>query len=92
MRVEITLKTGVTVAVEATRFECKKTAYSNQVTGFSWGYKPEVGVPYLEFIRVDNVDAVVCYPDSSDLPNGQRGQDERDGEEAQPGGDQVEPG
>jgi hypothetical protein len=89
MRVEITLKTGVVVVVQASRFEAKKSTYSGEVTGFNWSYIPAGGVPYLEFIRIDSVDAVVCYPDS---PDGQGVQDERDGEEAKAGGDQVEPG
>jgi hypothetical protein len=89
MRVEITLTTGVTVVVQASRFEAKKSTYSGEVNGFSWAHLPTGGVPYLEFIRIESVDAVVCYPDS---PDSKAVQDERDGEEAKAGGDQVEPG
>jgi hypothetical protein len=89
VRVEVTLKNGVTVVGHTTYFDVEVGPISKQIQGFSWSYKAKLAEPYLAFLRPEEVCAVVIYPESSDL---KAGQDKRNGEAAEPGGDEVEPG
>lgn len=77
MRVEVTLKSGVTVTGYASKFEVvQQRPQALWVEGIesikevAWSYLPTFGIPAFKFLRPSAIDAVVIYPEASDLPDG----------------------
>jgi len=87
MRVEITLKSGATVAF-CTENISKRVSPITETTRLVWTTHQDPGVPSLLYLEIDEVAAVVTYA-SMEVSGGE---DERDAEAAQAGGDEVEPG
>jgi hypothetical protein len=67
MRVEVTLKSGVTVVGHATKFEVTSDMMQAPPRSMTWEGVAKVGVPNLRYINLDEVAAVVIVPEQSDF-------------------------
>jgi hypothetical protein len=67
MRVEVTLKSGVTVTGYATTFETTSDMVQGAPRKATWEGPLKVGVPAFRYINLEEVAAVVIFPEASDL-------------------------